>query len=99
MFRGSVQEASFPWRDALASLQWYVGLPPHASRAVVNSGRDFIARGHTAVAAASAGGYVNYLEPGRPLRQYYGASWTRLVKLNKKYDPDGFFSSSFSLPS
>jgi FAD/FMN-containing dehydrogenase len=96
---GSVVDASFPWRHAVASLQWYVGLASPPSAAAVSSGRDFVHRGHAAIASASAGGYVNYLEPGRPLREYYGPSWTRLVRVNRKYDPDGFFSSSFSLPS
>jgi FAD/FMN-containing dehydrogenase len=95
---GSTREASFPWRHALASLQWYVGIPSRPARGVVRSGRDFIRSGHTAVASASAGGYVNYVEPSRPLRQYYGSSWTKLVETNEKYDPDGFFSSAFSLP-
>jgi FAD/FMN-containing dehydrogenase len=96
---GSTREASFPWRHALASLQWYVGIPSHPARGVVHSGRDFVQRGHAAVVSASLGGYVNYVEPGRPLRQYYGSSWARLVKINEKYDPGGFFSSAFSLPN
>jgi len=96
---GSTLDASFPWRHAVASLQWYVGLPPHSSPAVISSGRDFVRQGHVAVGAGSSGGYVNYLEPGRPLRQYYGASWSRLLRVNRRYDPDGLFSSSFSLPN
>jgi hypothetical protein len=96
---GSTLEASFPWRNALASLQWYVGIPSHPAAGIVQSGRDFIHRGHTAVASASRGGYVNYLEPGRTLPQYYGSSWTKLLKVNEKYDPDGLFSSRFSLPN
>ena len=96
---GSTREASFPWRHALASLQWYVGIPSHPGRGTVQSGRDFVHRGHTAVASASAGGYVNYVEPGRPLRQYYGSSWTKLLKINEKYDPGAMFSSRFSLPN
>jgi FAD/FMN-containing dehydrogenase len=96
---GSTLAASFPWRNALASLQWYVWIPSHPARGVVQSGRDFIHRGRTAVASASAGGYVNYVEPGRPLRQYYGSSWTKLLKINERYDPERFFSSAFSLPN
>ena len=44
------------------------------------SGRAFIARGHAALGSASAGGYLNYLEPNRQLRAYYGKSWATLVK-------------------
>jgi FAD/FMN-containing dehydrogenase len=96
---GSTQEASFPWRSAVASLQWYVGIPSNPSRATVKSGREFVRLGHEAIASASAGGYVNYVEPGRPLPQYYGTSWTRLLDTNRKYDPHGLLSSSFSLPN
>jgi FAD/FMN-containing dehydrogenase len=96
---GSTRVASFPWRHALASLQWYVGLPSSPSRATVSSGRDFVRSGHEAIGSASAGGYINYLEPGRPLRQYYGESWARLLETNRRYDPHGLFSSSFSLPN
>jgi FAD/FMN-containing dehydrogenase len=96
---GSTQEASFPWRRALASLQWYVGLASHPSRAAVASGRDFVRAGHEAIGSASAGGYVNYLEPGRSLHQYYGKTWRRLLDTNRRYDPQGLFSSSYSLPN
>jgi hypothetical protein len=95
----STREAAFPWRKALASMQWYVGLPSHVSSNMVSSGRSFIKRGHEAVGAASAGGYLNYLEPSRPLKDYYGTSWTQLVKTAKKYDPSGVLASPFTLPS
>jgi len=95
---GSTRTSCFPWRGATASLQWYMGLPSRPSLAAVNSGRQFIARGHAALGAASVGGYVNYLEPGRSLRSYYGSSWTALVKANGTYDPAGLFTSGFSLP-
>jgi FAD/FMN-containing dehydrogenase len=95
---GSTRTSSFPWRSAVASLQWYVGLPAKASSATVASARAFIARGHAAVGAGSVGGYLNYLEPKRPLRAYYGKSWTNLVKANAKYDPAGVFTSAYSLP-
>lgn len=96
---GSTRTSSFPWRRAAASLQWYVGLASHTSAAAVESGRRFIARGHAAVGSASSGGYVNYLEPGRPVRAYYGDSWPDLLNANKVYDPAGLFSSRYSLPN
>lgn len=95
---GSTRTSSFPWRNATASLQWYVGLPAGASTATVTSGRALIARGHAALGSSSVGGYVNYLEPNRTLRAYYGKSWSSLVKTNATYDPAGLFSSAFSLP-
>lgn len=95
---GSTRTSSFPWRSATASMQWYVGLPARASSATVASARAFIARGHAALGSASVGGYLNYLEPKRTLRAYYGESWSSLVKANATYDPAGLFTSAFSLP-
>ena len=52
-----------------------------------------------AVGSASAGSYLNYLEPGRPMRDYYGSSWTQLVKTARRYDPAGVLASPFTLPA
>lgn len=95
----STRKAAFPWRQALATMQWYVGLPSHASSNIVSSARGFVKRGHEAVGAASAGGYLNYLEPGRSLKDYYGTSWTQLMKTAKRYDPSGVLASPFTLPA
>jgi hypothetical protein len=40
---------------------------------------------------------VNYVEPGRSVASYYGASWTRLRTLRAKYDPSHFFRSPYGI--
>ncbi|UYM04832.1 FAD-binding oxidoreductase [Solicola gregarius] len=94
--RPKVSSSAFPWRNALASLQWYVGLP-HPSPKAVKAGRTWIKHGHRAVAARSVGAYVNYLEPGRPVRRYYGKHWKKLRRIAHKYDPQGAFRSPYSI--
>ena len=88
---------AFPWRRHLADIQWYVGLPFHPSRGQVSAAYDWIDRAHHAIRGASVGGYVNYLEPGRPLAQYYGPNITRLRHIKHHRDPQGFFHSPFTV--
>ncbi len=90
--------AAFPWRDAFATVQWYSTTVDHPGRDVVRTAYRWVATGHRAVARASAGGYVNYLEPGRPRASYYGHNFARLRAVRARYDPDGFFDSAFSVP-
>jgi FAD binding domain/Berberine and berberine like len=87
----------WPWRSALGVIQWYVGLAAHPSSASYNSARQWITNGHHAVAGFSAGGYVNYVEPSRPVASYYGASWTRLQQVRATYDPTRFFHSAYGI--
>ncbi|WP_350275251.1 FAD-binding protein [Kribbella sp. HUAS MG21] len=82
--------SSWPWRSALAVIQWY-------SSAQNKGAQTFIANGHAAVRSASAGGYVNYVETGRAVSSYYGASASRLDAAKKKYDPDNFFHTPYTL--
>ncbi|UPK76977.1 FAD-binding oxidoreductase [Nocardioidaceae bacterium SCSIO 66511] len=91
-----VSSSAFPWRNAVASLQWYVALPNPTPKAV-KSGRTWIKHGHRAVAARSIGGYVNYLEPGKPVRRYYGKHWKKLRRIANKHDPQGVFRSPYSI--
>lgn len=93
----SAGATAFRWRGAHAIVQWYVGLS-RTSRGNLTRAADWVSRGHVAIRASSVGGYVNYLEPGRELRSYYGGNWDRLVALNRKYDPNGILNSSYSLP-
>ena len=88
--------SAYPWRNALASLQWYVGLPKPTPRAV-KAGRTWIRHGHRAVAKRSVGGYVNYLEPGRGVRRYYGTHWKRLRRIAHKHDPQKVFRSRYTI--
>ncbi|WP_427892495.1 FAD-binding oxidoreductase [Kribbella sp. GL6] len=82
--------SSWAWRSALCTVQWY-------SSSQNSGARTFIANGHRAVRAYSAGGYVNYLETGRAVSTYYGASWARLRSAKAKYDPANFFHGPFAI--
>ncbi|HLR86025.1 MAG TPA: FAD-binding oxidoreductase, partial [Nocardioidaceae bacterium] len=88
--------SAYPWRNALASLQWYVALPEPTRRAVVD-GRSWIRRGHRAVEKRSVGGYVNYLEPGHRMRRYYGKHWKRVRQIAREHDPQKAFHSRYSI--
>ncbi|MGI8614411.1 MAG: BBE domain-containing protein, partial [Nocardioidaceae bacterium] len=90
-------DTAFRWRTALASAQWYVGLPTDAGTTGIASGRRWIADGHRALRPVSAGGYVNYLEPGRPVASYYGRNVGRMRRLRARYDPEGVFDSPWSV--
>ncbi|MEU4605891.1 FAD-binding oxidoreductase [Kribbella sp. NPDC023972] len=89
--------ASWPWRSALGVIQWYCGTPAHPTSAQLKIAQTFITNGHRAVRAYSAGGYVNYVETGRSVSTYYGASLTRLRTVKKKYDPANFFHTAYTL--
>jgi FAD/FMN-containing dehydrogenase len=91
------QATAFPWRRQLADIQWYVGLPLHPSRATVAAAYDWIDSGHHALGPASVGGYVNYLEPGRPVASYYGGNIARLRRIKQRHDPTGFFHSAYTV--
>ncbi len=87
----------FPWRNHLASIQWYVGLPLRPSPETVRASQRWINSAHRAIAAQSAGAYVNYLEPGRPLEAYYGQNLPRLRRIKEQVDPGGFFRSAYTM--
>ncbi len=92
-----VGATAFPWRRHLANIQWYVGLPSHPTAAAVSSASGWIADAHHAIGAASVGGYVNYLEPHRPVGSYYGANLARLRRIKQQRDPAGFFRSPYTV--
>lgn len=41
---------------------------------------------------------MNYLETGRSVSTYYGANYSRLRAIKKKYDPTDFFHTTYTLP-
>ncbi len=92
-----VGATAFPWRRQLATIQWYVGLPAHPSRGELDASYDWIGRAHRVVARVSAGGYVNYLEPRRRVRSYYGPNYDRLRRVKADVDPGGFFASPYTI--
>jgi FAD/FMN-containing dehydrogenase len=77
-------DTAFPWRRQAACIQWYTETP---SPATVDAAHTWLASAHDAVRAHSAGGYVNYLEPGAPAARYFGSNLARLTALRQKYDP------------
>ena len=89
--------SSWGWRSALGVVQWYSGLPAHPTAAQVKAAQTFITNGHRAVRPATAGGYVNYVETGRSVSTYYGANYTRLESIKKRYDPTNFFHTAYTL--
>ncbi|HET6987709.1 MAG TPA: FAD-binding oxidoreductase [Kribbella sp.] len=89
--------ASWPWRSALGVVQWYAGTPAHPTTAQLKVAQTFITNGHRAVLKYTAGGYVNYVETGRSVSTYYGASLARLQTVKKKYDPANFFHTAYTL--
>ncbi|WP_433159150.1 FAD-binding oxidoreductase [Kribbella sp. CA-247076] len=89
--------ASWPWRSALGVIQWYSGLAAHPSSAQLRVAQTFVTNGHRAVRKYSAGGYVNYVETGRSVSTYYGASLDRLRSVKQKYDPGNFFRTPYTL--
>lgn len=89
---------AFAWRTADAIAQWYVPMPSHPTRTATAAAYRWIGHGHRAFGGASVGGYVNYLEPGRPLHDYYGRNFARLRAVKARYDPDDLFGSRYSVP-
>jgi len=89
--------SSWGWRSALGVVQWYSELPAHPTDAQFNAAQTFITNGHAAVRPATAGGYVNYVETGRPVSTYYGANYPRLQSVKKQYDPTNFFRTAYTL--
>lgn len=83
----SVGATAFPWRRHVASVQWYAGVSSSAS-AHANAAA-WISASHRALARYSAGGYVNYLEPGLSASHWFGANATRWRAVRASADPRG----------
>ena len=99
---GAVQDvtpggSAFRWRRHLADVQLYVGLAPTAGPGPINNAYDWIQAAQRKLARYSSGGYVNYLQPGRAVSDYYGANYPRLQQLKARYDPGNFFRSPFGI--
>ena len=94
--RPAADSTSFPWREALADIQWYVGLGS-TGKGNLRRAADWLSGCHRAIGSTSVGGYINYLEPNRPVLDYYGGNWDRLREINHQYDPHGVFDSRYSI--
>lgn len=88
--RPAVGATAFPWRDHLATVQWYVGGSGYTSAS------NWIAQAHSAVRPYSSGGYVNYLEPGTSMSRYLGANHARWRAARAAYDPSGVLKASIA---
>ena len=75
------------------ALTWIIGC---SGDGPVAPAADWVRAAWTATAPfASAGVYVNALEPERPVRDAYAArTWDRLIDVKRRYDPDGCFSGN-----
>jgi len=92
-------DTAFPWRAAVASVQWRVGFSTAPTSSVVTSTYNWISTGHTKFGSASVGAYINYLEPSRPISAYYGSNYNRLRQLRTTYDPNGLFTGKYVIPA
>jgi len=90
---------AFPWRRHLCSIQWYLGMPDHPNLDQLHAAYAWIDTAHASVSSLSAGGYVNYLEPHRPVSAYYGANFARLRTIKRAHDPHDFFHTPWSIPT
>jgi FAD/FMN-containing dehydrogenase len=95
----AVGATAFPWRTAVASVQWKVTFSSVPSPSVEASTYNWISTGHTKFGSASIGAYINYLEPSRPISAYYGSNYARLRQLRTTYDPRGLFHGKYVIPA
>ncbi|MCX4094357.1 FAD-binding oxidoreductase [Nocardia sp. alder85J] len=75
--------AAFPWRHHAALVEWGAYDPNPA-----DASRDWIANAHRLIEPASAGAYVNYLEPGDRIDRYFGHNYQRFHDIRARIDPD-----------
>jgi FAD/FMN-containing dehydrogenase len=95
----AVADTAVPWRTAVASVQWKVDYASPPSTSVKSSTYNWISTGHAQFGSASVGAYINYLEPSRPMSDYYGTNYARLRQLRTKYDPNGLFRGKYVIPA
>lgn len=97
--RGSTRTSAFPWRGALASVQWYVSLAS-TSTSRVGDAQRFVARSRATMAPYAVGAYVNYPDASvTDPRTYHGSTSPRLAAVRRRYDPDGVFRTPTAVPA
>ena len=82
----SATATAFPYRNHAALIQWFCPLPVGSSTAYA-AARSWIGYAHTRMGSMSAGGFVNYVEPGRTSSDYFGPNLARLRSIKASYDP------------
>lgn len=97
---GAIQDPSatasaFPYRSHAALIQWFCPLPTN-NQTAYNNARGWIGFAHNRLGALSAGGFINYVEPGRPASKYFGPNLTRLRTVKQHYDPADRLNGSVS---
>ena len=85
----SERDTAFPWRNEAASIQWYVGMPKPPTSDQYASAETWVGTAHDLLGNRSRGGYLGYVESGRPLREYLAGNTNRLTSVRSTYDPEG----------
>jgi FAD/FMN-containing dehydrogenase len=97
--RGSTATSAYPWRGALATVQWYVSLAS-ASGSAARDAAAFVAGARRTLRPWSIGAYVNYPDASvtDPL-EYHGATAGRLARVSARYDPEQVFRTPTGVPA
>lgn len=82
-------DTAFPWRDHAASVQWYVGMPSAPDSDQYAAAEAWVQQAHDLLGSRSAGGYLGYVESGRPLEDYLDTNADRLGRVRRAHDPNG----------
>lgn len=82
-------DTAFPWRDEAATIQWYVGMPKSPTSDQYATAQAWVAKAHDLLGSRSRGGYLGYVESGRPLQEYLGGNTDRVTAVRRTYDPQG----------
>lgn len=85
----STGDTAFPWRDEAASIQWYVGMASSPTSDQYAAAQAWVATAHDLLGSRSRGGYLGYVESGRPQREYLAGNTDRLAAVRRTYDPQG----------
>jgi hypothetical protein len=98
--RVAASETAFVHRDKLACIQATCSWTGYTPASVINAGEEWLTWLGTNVFNPATGAYQNYIDPTLNNWQdaYYGENLPRLVKVKRKYDPDGRFSFAQSIP-
>jgi len=97
----SATGSAFPWRAALADIQYTATWPYNQATTQGPRYDQFVQKERAALLPyVGASGYANYADPS--LRDYATAYWgpnlTRLKQIKKTYDPSNVFSFPQSVP-
>jgi hypothetical protein len=99
--RVPAEATAFVHRDERFLLKHAVVVDAHAGPAERQAARDWLSRSWALAHPWGSGGvYPNFPDPDLEdwAHAYYGGNYERLVRVKKRYDPDGFFRSAQSLP-